>query len=326
MGARAQYVVVEDGAWQRYYSHWGANRLAGDLLPGPAAATRCFRAAQETGEWLDDVWCEGAALVDHDRRVLLWYAFEDGWAEHQAHRAVLERTWSGWDIRFAYDGVGDLTDHLGLGRALLRKPGWFERREPNWFADEDGEPRAVLSLRHADGRVQAWGSSLEAIEYLAIGALLAECLEELPPPPTPRPVRMPAGGIHIDLVERTVQCWTTEVSLGIQDWPLPGWEGWALDFRGDDHTGQAALLPADFPFPAASLAPALRRLRASLGKPPSDPGALLADALSAPGPEGTTAVVSPAALVPHLAAEPSPGELVALHQALAELVAEAEGA
>ncbi|MFC9079243.1 hypothetical protein ACFTY7_20015 [Streptomyces sp. NPDC057062] len=80
MGARAQYVVVENDTWKRYFSHWAANRVVDDLLPGPAAATRCFRANQETDGWLDDVWCEGAALVDHDRRTLLWFAFAGSWA------------------------------------------------------------------------------------------------------------------------------------------------------------------------------------------------------------------------------------------------------
>ncbi|MCD9872531.1 hypothetical protein [Streptomyces guryensis] len=64
-------MVVDNGAWQRYYSHWAAHRVVDDLLPGPVAATRCFRANREIDEWLDDVWCEGAALVDHDRRILL---------------------------------------------------------------------------------------------------------------------------------------------------------------------------------------------------------------------------------------------------------------
>lgn len=83
MGARAQYVVVENGAWQRYFSHWAAGRVVDDLLPGPAAATRCFRARRKIDEWLDDVWCEGAALVDHDRRILLWFCFADSWADHR---------------------------------------------------------------------------------------------------------------------------------------------------------------------------------------------------------------------------------------------------
>ncbi|WP_160311610.1 hypothetical protein [Streptacidiphilus melanogenes] len=48
MGARAQYVVVENGAWQRYGARWGANRMAADLPTGPTPATRCFRALNET--------------------------------------------------------------------------------------------------------------------------------------------------------------------------------------------------------------------------------------------------------------------------------------
>ncbi|SEM46016.1 hypothetical protein [Streptacidiphilus jiangxiensis] len=323
MGARAQYVVVENGSWQRYYSHWGANRVAHDLLPGPAAATRSFRAQQGEG-WLNDVSCEGAALVDHDRRVLLWFAFEGGVAEHQAHRAVLERTWAGWDVRFAYDGLGDLTDHLGLGRDLLRKPGWFEPRGPRWVGDEDGEPVTVVSVRQADGRVQAWGSVMEATEFLGMGFVLAECLEELPPPPTPRPVQLPEGGLHVDLVERTVHYWTAEVSLGVRDWPLPGWRGWSLDFHGGDHSHQAALLPPEFRFPEVPLAPALRQLRDGFGAPPPDAPALLARAAAAPGPEGATAVVNPKALVPHDPVAPTPDELCVLRTVLDELIAAAE--
>ncbi|MFI9809175.1 hypothetical protein ACIHEJ_33340 [Streptomyces sp. NPDC052301] len=131
MGARAQYVVVENGTWQRYCSHCAAHRVVDDLLPGPVAATRCFRANREIDEWLDDTWCEGAALVDHDRRILLWFAFADGWADHLAARAVLARTWPGWDVRFAHDGMGDLTHHLGLGRDLTRAPDWFETIGPS---------------------------------------------------------------------------------------------------------------------------------------------------------------------------------------------------
>ncbi|MGW7238636.1 hypothetical protein [Streptomyces sp. NPDC054804] len=39
MGARAQY-VVENGAWQRYCSHWAANRVVDDLLPWPRSVRR----------------------------------------------------------------------------------------------------------------------------------------------------------------------------------------------------------------------------------------------------------------------------------------------
>lgn len=51
--------------------------------------------------------------------------------------ARLARTWPGWDVRFAHDGMGDLTHHLGLGRDLTRAPGWFETFQPSGFADTE---------------------------------------------------------------------------------------------------------------------------------------------------------------------------------------------
>ncbi|MFD7876896.1 hypothetical protein ACFV5G_22785 [Streptomyces sp. NPDC059766] len=324
MGARAQYVVVENGAWQRYYSHWAASRVADDLLPGPDAATRCFRANREIDEWLDDVWCEGAALVDHDRRILLWFAFADDWADHIAARAVLARTWPGWDVRFAHDGMGDLTHHLGLGRDLTRVPGWFETFEPSGFAGtEDTEPWSVVSLRLPDGSVRAWGSYWEPVEHLAAGPRLVDLL--VASPATPALIDMPYGGVHFDPQARTVSLWAVQTVAGIHNWPLPGWEDWALDFRGDDHTRQAGLLPADSCFLRPPLTAALRRFSDRLGTPPPDHSELLARAGAVPGPEGTTPRVSPAALVPHEPGDPTPAELAAARTAIDALLAEAGG-
>ncbi|KUN29446.1 hypothetical protein AQJ23_01325 [Streptomyces antibioticus] len=316
-------MVVENRTWQRYYSHWAADRVVDDLLPGPVAATRCFRANREIDEWLDDVWCEGAALVDHDRRILLWFAFADSWADHLAARAVLARTWPGWDVRFAHDGMGDLTDHLGLGRDLTRSPGWFETFEPSGFAaTEFTEPCSVASLRLPDGSVRAWGSDWEPIEHLAGGPGLIDLIAASPN--SPALTDMPYGGVHFDPEARTVSLWAVQNVAGIHNWPLPGWENWVLDFRGDDHTQQARLLPADFPFPHPPLAPALRRLVDSLGTPPPDTGTLLARATAAPGPQGTVPVTNPAALVPHEPTDPTGAELAALRTALDALIAETE--
>ncbi|MFJ8057875.1 hypothetical protein [Streptomyces sp. NPDC096142] len=323
MGARAQYVVVENGTWQRYYSHWAANRVAADLLPGPAAATRCFRANREIDQWLDDVWCEGAALVDHDRRVLLWFAHVGDWADHLAVRAVLALTWPGWDVRFAHDGLGDLTHHLGLGRDLTRSPCWFEIFEPVGFPyTEYAESSSVVSVRLPDGSVRAWGSDWEPVENLAGGPGVIDLV--VASPPTPALTDMPEGGVHFDPQARTVSLWAVRTVAGIHDWPLPRWENWTLDFRGDDHTQQAGLLPADFPFPRPPLTPALRSLADGLGTPPPDNGPLLARVAAESGPDGTTPAVNPTALVPHEPADPAPAELTLLRRALDTLIAEAE--
>ncbi|MFK0158663.1 hypothetical protein ACIQVK_42170 [Streptomyces sp. NPDC090493] len=325
MGARAQYVVVENGAWQRYYSHWAANRVVDDLLPGPAAATRCFRANREIDEWLDDVWCEGAALVDHDRRVLLWFAFVDSWDDYVAARAVLARTWPGWDVRFAHDGMGDLTHHLGLGRDLTRTPGWFETFEPSGFqGTEDTTPWSVVSVRLSDGGVRAWGSCWEPVAHVAGGPGLIDLIAASPA--TPVPTAMPCGGVHFDPQAHTVSLWAVQTVTGVPGWPLPGWEDWVLDFHGDDHTRQAGLLPADFRFPVPPLAAALHRLADGHSAPLPDMSAPLARATGAAGPEGTTPVVNPAALVPHEPADPTPAELAALRRAIDDALIAGAGA
>ncbi|MFI9809176.1 hypothetical protein ACIHEJ_33345 [Streptomyces sp. NPDC052301] len=135
---------------------------------------------------------------------------------------------------------------------------------------------------------------------------------------------MPYGGVHFDPQVRTVSLWAVQTVAGIHNWPLPGWENWVLDFRGDDHTRQTGLLPADFAFPQSSLATALRRLSEGLGTPPPDHDALLGRATAAPGPDGTAPVVDPAALQPHEPADPTPAELAELRTALRALVAQAE--
>ncbi|KQV11916.1 hypothetical protein ASE03_28715 [Kitasatospora sp. Root187] len=314
-------MVVEGGAWQRYYSHWGAGRVVHDLIPGPVAATRSFRSHRETQEWLDDIWCEGAALVDHDHRTLLWFTDADTWADHLAALAVLAATWPGWDIRFAYDGVADLTHHLGLGRDLTRPPGQPETSGPSWYADpEETQPRTVLSLRLPDGSVRAWNGACAPVEHLTGGSGLVDLLAASPP--TPAPTEMPYGGLHVDPQTRTVSLWTVETVTGLHSWPLPGWEDWALDFQGHDHTGQAELLPADFPLPQPPLTAALLRLSSRLQPP--DGTALLHRATAEPGPEGSTAVVNPAALVPHDPTDPTPAELAALRTAFDALLAGAE--
>ncbi|WP_329178129.1 hypothetical protein [Streptomyces sp. NBC_01477] len=328
MGARANYVVVRGGTWTLHHSHWGANRVATDLAYGPAAAIRCVRANPQVDAdrrtspegWLDDVWCEGAALVDTDRRVLLWFSGEAySWAEHAAHRAVLERTWPGWEVRWACDGIGDLHAHLGLGHGFVREPGFRETGPPYWRQPE-GDITTVLTVRGPDGEVRAWGSGYEADEELSGGPGLLALLPDGTPPPVL--TAMPNGGLHFDLPTRTLGVWTVRTVPGIHDWPLPagpdgdGWDGWRLDFWGDDHRPHAARAAGRVTFPDVDPRPALADWRRHIGDPPPDPAALL-DLASRPphgsdGSDGLTAVANPAATVAHEGPDPTPAERTAL--------------
>ncbi|WP_190212304.1 hypothetical protein [Kitasatospora indigofera] len=334
MGSRANYVVVEGGDWSLHRSHWGAGRVATDLAHGPAAAGRCFRANSRVDDalrtdpdgWLDDVWCEGAALVDHDRRTLLWYCDEtSGWARYAAQAAVLARTWPGWEIRWASDGLGDLHDHLGLGRGFGRaaaKPP--EAGEPHWWPPGEDETCTLLTVRRPDGRVRAWGSWAEVVEQLGGGEALLGLLPD--DAPAPELTAMPDSGIHFDQLTRTVGVWTTVPALGLLPWPLPGWEGWELCLWGDDHTRQTAASDGAVPLPRTDLTVELRRWLERVGEPPADSLPRLLQALTPPPGSGLTAVVNPSAAVPHAGPEPTAAERLALRAVFETVLAERPGA
>jgi hypothetical protein len=326
MGSRAQYVVVEHGAWTLHFSHWGASCLADDLAFGPQAATRCFRAARATDDadrvradaWLDDVWCEGAALVDHDRRILLW--FSDAvcdWDEWTAAQAVLARTWPGWDVRWAHDGLGDLHVHLGLGRDFVREPRPFAWGKPFLpDARNDEYVGTLVTGRSPVGELNAWASSLSAVEQLPhLRGLLLDF-------GTPPPVLtcMPLGGIHLDLETHTMGLWTVGTAVGLPEGVLPGPNRWRLEFWGADHTRQLERAGGCVRFPATDLTPALTSWRTRIGVPPPDPARLLARAAADSVGDGVTVSVSPSATVPHDAAEPTATERALLDTAISAVL------
>jgi hypothetical protein len=101
VGSRASYVVIENGRVELFFSRWGGQSVVADMLAGPAAATATIRPAaahtpppaddlpaallwsgpDPVDELLDDVFCAGAALIDHDRRVLLAYQWMSNYNE-----------------------------------------------------------------------------------------------------------------------------------------------------------------------------------------------------------------------------------------------------
>lgn len=106
MGQRANLVIVRRGDWRLYYDHWCANRLDIELFWGPRLAAELIeqRAPLDDRQgWLDEVWCEGAAVLDEDRQVLLWFGGEDVLYDIPLRRAFLELMrcqWPGWEVRW----------------------------------------------------------------------------------------------------------------------------------------------------------------------------------------------------------------------------------
>ncbi|HJW92891.1 MAG TPA: hypothetical protein VJ901_04675 [Thermoanaerobaculia bacterium] len=116
MGQRANLIVIEHGQRTVYYDHWCANRLDDELFWGPEEALHFIRQREPAGDggWLDEVWCEGAALLDLDRRDLLFFGGEDVLYDvrlRRVHLDLLRRQWDGWTVRWAPEGLMTVPAH-----------------------------------------------------------------------------------------------------------------------------------------------------------------------------------------------------------------------
>src|SRR5262245_65441601 len=109
MGQRANLVIVRRQDWRLYYDHWRPNRLDIELFWGPRLAAEFIEQREplsDPDDWLDEVWCEGAAVLDEDRKVLVWYGGEDIEYDLTSRRGFLELIkvlWQGRDVRWVTD-------------------------------------------------------------------------------------------------------------------------------------------------------------------------------------------------------------------------------
>jgi hypothetical protein len=257
---RANYVLAENGSWRLFYSHWAATTIHLDVIGGPEAATRFVAGQSEQPRdetaWLDDVWCEGAALIDHDRKRLVFFTSHlDGYAEQLAALAALGRTWAGWEVRWAYDGLGDIVAYLGLDRAMVRAGD----QEPNLTAAEDDFLECVLTVRSAEGvAAYALDSGEDGTDLLDLGP---EALEALPKLARTSSVDYtPNSGVHLDLRDQTAGFWTSQTMDGAFERAPARWPGWTWTFWENRSEEQLGRSDGAITWPAPDLTAALRSL------------------------------------------------------------------
>ena len=224
MGQRANLVVITAGGLELYYSHWHANTLDEDLFWGPEHATkfaRLQRSEAEGAEWLDDVWAEGGAVIDHVRRTLLWFGGEDVLHEvllRRLHLEWMQLQWSPWEVRWAAEGIIELAEFAGVDRSRVVaaprpreecKPIGSERLEfpsedPQWIDEVisvvDG---GALKLRPIWGPIR---------DFVAEAPNFATALREAKGLETADlakwTTQFPGAGLHVDFDARMVGLWS----------------------------------------------------------------------------------------------------------------------
>ncbi|GAB0107956.1 hypothetical protein JMUB6875_69590 [Nocardia sp. JMUB6875] len=239
MGARANLVLIDGDGLRLHYSHWAADTIGSVLIGGPDPACRFIsaqRLCDPTTEWLDDVWCEGGAVVDLTKRELVYFGDQLLWEvpEKQVYGALLERMWPGWRIRWAYDGIGDLAAASGVDRSVVRRARRDDRVLPEQVTDDLDDPH-LLTVRTSQGvTVYPLGSWLHtAWQGPALLDLLPEGgVEQL------ALTGMPTSGLHIDVDAHTIGVWIGFTMPGLLPALVDLWPGWHIEFWQDRYTEQ----------------------------------------------------------------------------------------
>ncbi|GGN72283.1 hypothetical protein GCM10010112_40400 [Actinoplanes lobatus] len=236
MGSRANVAIRMDGAWTHCGSDSIGYSLDAYLALGPEPALAVFGAMpawDDPAQWQTESVCEAGALIDLDAQELLFFLDVD----YHQRLALLDgcrRTWPGWTIRWAYNGIADVTDALGLDRAVLGRQPWDNTALFKWHKPG---PEEELVLHHViTVGTTAYGLDYNAEAPWSIGPALLDQLFELPRVTTLP--RVPRSGLHLDPAARTAGVWSTEPVYGLTERFADRWPGWTLRFWEDRYLEQ----------------------------------------------------------------------------------------
>lgn len=246
MGQRCNLVVVEDGKYELYYSHWGANSLDRNLFWGPEASLAYIRAQVSEAEgaaWLDDQWAEGGAVLDRDRQRLTWFGGEDILFELHLRRRLLElmrRSWAHWEVRWAGREIVDIAEAVGRpAESVLtpkRKPSRLRFLEPSTT-----HPSAALfSVRQTDGQLQFISSNSVLHEDVGRIERIVEAARSLGAATCDLGTfdRHPEFGAHVDVAVRSFIWWSSGGCVRGSERLLTANRGWSVDWVGDHYEAQ----------------------------------------------------------------------------------------
>ncbi|MFD5565287.1 hypothetical protein [Kitasatospora griseola] len=235
MGDRANFVVVrESGEHELHLSRFGAVGIDLDLLAGPTAALAMVEALPATDWWLDDVHCQGAALIDLGRKVLLLFAWEGSSTELRHRAATLEllrEAWPGWEVRWLYDGNAEVRAYLGLDPVFVRDRDAATCHvmllEPD--DEELAEPEPMIAVLTV-GSDQCFVASNANDHPVQEGPALLDRLADAPEHEVCRAAAQ--AGVHVDPERHRVGWWTLGATAEAYEM-AERWPGWTVEFWQD---------------------------------------------------------------------------------------------
>jgi hypothetical protein len=251
VGNRANFVIVTGQDWQLYYSHWAGCRMLDALIAGPEFALRYAESLRlcAKDQWVDPLWADGGAVVDLDRRRLLFFGDElmVEMPERRAMMSVLAAAWRDYAIGWAYDGTAELAGYVG---AELPPHSWDKRPKLRLSRNRNTLCHLV-SVVDTDGGLRLWPLWWHLSQAWHGPALV----NRLPGLGVRRLTlgKIPEGGVHIDVPRKTVGAWQTADTMGIFQ-ALPHlWCGWQTACWEDHFEEQVIRCKGTLQVPALDL-------------------------------------------------------------------------
>ncbi|VTU00547.1 Uncharacterized protein OS=Brevibacillus borstelensis AK1 GN=I532_15646 PE=4 SV=1 [Gemmataceae bacterium] len=232
MGHRANYVVRRNGNVEIFYSHWGALGLLKDFFWGEEVALAMVRECNETPRLLDNVWCEGAALVDYDAKRLLLFGCEVPGEDRGAFLELFPLTWPDWTVEYATGGIPQIAAAIGFDPAPLLQMDTHIPAELDAIIPCDPVkpgPGVLLTIASGGG----WFDTLadhEPLEVLGAGPALVRHVADWPRiDATVRVARdLARGGAVIVPALGELHFWLGQEVWDAAGWVAPHWAGWTV--------------------------------------------------------------------------------------------------
>lgn len=274
MGDRANLILIEAGEYELHYSHWCANTLPEDLFWGPEHAEAFIRVQPlvDDSGWLDDIGAEGGVVLDFDRKHLLLFGGDDVLHDVPLRRVyleLLEQAWSGWTVRWAYEGIADLADYVGYPRDRVLYEGgndWLiVRLAP---PPRMGLTRVVGSARFEDGSVRLHPLVLNVMDYLALGTKLVTDVRKAEGKRRlffdEWSIQIPRGGFHLDMAAKRLDFWVAGRAADIVNRVSRAWPGFEICWHHDRYEMQLERTEGLLRFPVPDRRALLDRCREML--------------------------------------------------------------
>ncbi len=247
MGARANYVLVDDRGWKLFYAHWGAQFLDIHLAPGPDAARSYVEGLEPVDppvHWLDDRWAEGGFLLDFTRRKLCWFGTAEDMHElpyRRAFQALLARTWPDWTRTASSRGLADLLAYVGQDPSVAAVPELLDQAPRTGFRPPRPRELAegwwyLVTVGDRQGQVRGFATSGHGDHPFAAGARLPELITQAGAALGPIiSAATPLGGVHLETAARRAGWWSPRDEGVLLATTSRAWPGWNVQFWDDDY-------------------------------------------------------------------------------------------